>query len=170
MWCLSMRRVFIVLMVCACLIASGVFPVQLSYAKSSVSDFPIVTEDAAVFYLVPHKLTASLNKSSVSLDSVTLKAAPLLKKNGQLYFPFKWLETAHLAKVKWQAKTGSYWAEFNSENPGNFSFFHLLPNQSKIYVESNGSLEALDGTIPTTFTKNGQLYVPVSLFPRMGIN
>ncbi|OAB25545.1 hypothetical protein PMSD_27725 [Paenibacillus macquariensis subsp. defensor] len=165
-----MRRVFRVLMICACLFASGILPVQLSYAKSAISDFPIVAEDAAVFYLVPHQLTASLNKSSVSLDSVMLKAAPLLKKNGQLYFPFKWLETAHLAKVKWDAKTGSSWAEFNSENRANFSFFRLMPNRSKIYLETNGSLEALDGTIPTTFTKNGQLYVPVSLLPRMGVN
>ncbi|UVI29196.1 hypothetical protein [Paenibacillus spongiae] len=166
-----MRRIIAVMLVCAGLLVSGVLPVNWSYAKSFDSaDLPIAAGDAAVFYLVPHRLTAALNKPSLTLDSVTMKAAPLLKKNGHLYFPLKWLETVHLGSVKWDAKTGSAWAELNPENQGYLLSFHLIPNRSKIYVESNGSLVALEETIPTTFAKDGLLYAPVTLLSRIGVN
>ncbi|MET3209374.1 UNVERIFIED_CONTAM: hypothetical protein ABIC26_002318 [Paenibacillus sp. PvR008] len=45
-----------------------------------------------------------------------------------------------------------------------------MPNRSKIYEYFNGSMKALDQSIPTTFMKNGQLYIPVSLLSKMGIN
>ncbi|KAF6628204.1 hypothetical protein H6F38_20640 [Paenibacillus sp. EKM208P] len=162
-----MRRIFVALLVYSCLLISGILPTALSYAEKSISNLPIVAEDAAVFYLVPHQLTAELNKSSISLDSVSIKAAPLLKKNNHLYFPFKWLETAHLATIKRDAKTGSMWAEFDTENSVPFPSLRLMPNQSKIY---DGTMTALDESIPKTFMKNGQLYIPVSLLSKMGIN
>lgn len=166
----SMRRIIVALLVSSCLLISGILPTNLSYAKNSISNLPVVAEDAAVFYLVPHQLTAELNKSSVSLDSVSIKAAPLLKKNNHLYFPFKWLETTHLATINQDEKTGSTWAEFDTENSVPFSSFRLMPNQSKIFSYSDGTLTALDESIPKTFMKNGQLYIPVSLLPKMGIN
>ncbi|MDY8049168.1 hypothetical protein UY416_23030 [Paenibacillus polymyxa] len=165
-----MRRIFVSLLVASCLLISGLLPTALSYAENSNSTLPVVAEDAAVFYLVPHQLTAKLNKSSLSLDSVSLKAAPLLRKNNHLYFPFKWLETAHLATIKRDAKTGSTWAEFDTENSVPFSSFRLMPNQSKIFRYSDGTMTALDESIPKTFMKNGQLYIPASLLPKMGIN
>ncbi|KJD42362.1 hypothetical protein [Paenibacillus terrae] len=165
-----MRRIIVALLVSSCLLISGILPTNLSYAKNSISNLPVVAEDAAVFYLVPHQLTAELNKSSLSLDSVYIKAAPLLKKNNYLYFPFKWLETAHLATIKRDAKTFSTWAEFDTENSVPFSSLRLMPNQSKIFSYSDGTMTALDESIPKTFMKNGQLYVPVSLLPKMGIN
>lgn len=165
-----MRRIFVSLLVSSCLLISGMLPTALSYAENSNSNLPVVAEDAAVFYLVPHQLTAELNKSSLSLDSVSIKAAPLLKKNNHLYFPFKWLETAHLATIKRDAKTGSMWAEFDTENSVPFSSLRLMPNQSKIFSYSDGTMTALDESIPKTFMKNGQLYIPVSLLSKMGIN
>lgn len=162
-----MRRFFVSLLVASCLLISGLLPTALSYAENSNSTLPVVAEDAAVFYLVPHQLTAELNKSSLSLDSVSIKVAPLLKKNNHLYFPFKWLETAHLATIKRDAKTGSTWAEFDTENSVPFPSLRLMPNQSKIY---DGTMTALDESIPKTFMKNGQLYIPVSLLSKMGIN
>ncbi|KJD37359.1 hypothetical protein [Paenibacillus polymyxa] len=162
-----MRRIIVALLVSSCLLISGILPTALSYAENSISNLPIVAEDAAVFYLVPHQLTAELNKSSLLLDSVSIKTAPLLKRNNHLYFPFKWLETAHLATIKRDAKTGSTWAEFDTENSVPFPSLRLMPNQSKIY---DGTMTALDESIPKTFMKNGQLYIPVSLLSKMGIN
>jgi hypothetical protein len=166
----SMRRIFVALLVYSCLLISDILPTALSYAEKSISNLPIVAEDAAVFYLVPHQLTAELNKFSISLDSVSIKAAPLLKKNNNLFFPFKWLETAHLATIKWGAKTGSTWADFDAENSVPFPSLRLMPNQSKIFRYSDGTMTALDESIPKTFMKNGQLYIPLSLLPKMGIN
>ncbi|MMZ49557.1 hypothetical protein D1872_112570 [compost metagenome] len=166
----SMRRIFVSLLVSSCLLISGLLLAPLSYAENSNSNLPVVVEDAAVFYLVPHQLTAELNKSSLSLDSVSIKTAPLLKKNNHLYFPFKWLETAHLATTKWDAKTGSTWAEFDTENSVPFSSFRLMPNQAKIFRYEDGTMTALDEPIPKTFMKNDQLYIPASLLPKMGIN
>ncbi|MET3209375.1 UNVERIFIED_CONTAM: hypothetical protein ABIC26_002319 [Paenibacillus sp. PvR008] len=117
-----MRRIIVALLVSSCLLISGILPTNLSYAKNSISNLPVVAEDAVIFYLVPHQLTAELNKSSLSLDSVSTKAAPLLKKNNHLYFPFQWLETAHLATIKRDAKTGSTWAEFT------LRIWHLFPH------------------------------------------
>ncbi|MCV9948943.1 copper amine oxidase N-terminal domain-containing protein [Paenibacillus sp. BT-177] len=164
-----MRRIFVSLLVSSCLLISGLLPTALSYAENSTSNLPVVVEDAAVFYLVPHQLTAELNKSSLSLDFVSIKTAPLLKRNNHLYFPFKWLETAHLATIKWDAKTGSTWAEFNTGNSVPFSSLRLMPNQSKIYSYFDGKMTALDESIPKTFMKNGQLYIPVSFLSKMGI-
>ncbi|MNW39808.1 hypothetical protein D3C74_169020 [compost metagenome] len=164
-----MRRIIVALLVSACLL-SGKLPTNLSYAKNSISNLPVVAEDAAVFFLVPHQLTVELNESSLSLDSVSTKAAPLLKKNNHLYFPFKWLETTHSATIKRDAKTGSTWAEFDIGNSVPFSSLRLMPNQSKIYSYFDGKMTALDESIPKTFMKNGQLYIPVSLLSKMGIN
>ncbi|MCQ6563288.1 hypothetical protein [Paenibacillus mendelii] len=166
-----MRRIIITLLLCTALLVAGLLPLNLSYAKSPISELPLVEGDAAVFYLVPHELTAALNKPSLTLDSKSLKAAPLLKRNGHLYFPFKWLETAHLATVKWDAKTGSARAQLNPDNPAYFTSFHLIPNRSKMYYrEPDGSLGVLDETIPTTFAKDGLLYAPITLLSKMGVH
>ncbi|URJ51595.1 hypothetical protein [Paenibacillus polymyxa] len=139
-----MRRIIVALLVSSCLIISCILPTDLSYAKNSFSNLPVVAEDAAVFYLVPHQLTAELNNSSLSLDSVSTKAAPPLIKNNHLYFPFKWLEITHSATIKRDAKTGSTWAEFDIGNSVLFSSLRLMPNQSKIYSYFDGKMTALD--------------------------
>ncbi|WP_152393477.1 hypothetical protein [Paenibacillus guangzhouensis] len=169
-----MRRIVLPVFIGLSILASSVTipgPGTVGYAASVQSDLPITSEDTAVFQLVPHTLTAALNKSTVTIDGVSTKVNSLLRQNGRLYFPAKWLETAKLAKIMKKTKTNSYWAEFNPGNATYFSFFHFKPNSTQLYTESNGKLTPLeDTTIPAPFMKNNTLYLPVSLLPRMGIN
>lgn len=164
-----MKRIVNVLLVSACLLVSCVLPARSSYAESPVPDLPVIQEDVAIFYQETHQLTAKLNSPTLTLDSEEVKAAPLLIKNGRLYFPMRWLETAHLGTVKWDAKTGSASVDFDVENPPVFFPYRVKPNHSKLYWDGE-PLTEMDATIPTPFVQSGQLYIPVMLMPRMGIN
>lgn len=166
------RRIITKLLICAGLLASIALPLQVGYAQASISELPIIENDAAVFQLISHKISAKLNKSSITLDSESLKASPLLMKNGNLYLPIKWLELAHVGKIMKSTKTNSYWVEFSPDHPTYFSTIHFKPDSPKLYTESNGKLTVLDDAqkILPPFMKNNTLYVPVSMLPRMGIN
>lgn len=160
------------LFLCAVLLASMVHPYKVSYAQASIAELPIIENDAAVFQLIPHKISSKLNKPAFSLDSKSLKASPLLMKNGNLYVPVKWLELAHIGKIMKSTKTDSYWVQFNSEHPTAFSTMHFKPDSSRLYREWNGKLTVLDDVqkILPPFMKSNTLYVPVSMLPRMGID
>ncbi|WP_314590358.1 hypothetical protein [Paenibacillus terrigena] len=167
-----MRRIILSVLLSIGILASSVsIPGSTSYAGTVQADLPITSEDTAVFQLVPHTLSASVNQPTATIDGVSTKVNPLLSQKGRLYFPAKWLESAKLAKIMKKTKTNSYWAEFNPGNATYFSFFHFKPNSSKLYTESNDKLTPLeDTTIPAPFMKNNALYLPVSLLTRMGIN
>lgn len=166
------RRMITKLLICAGLLASVVLPLQVGYAQASISELPIIENDAAVFQLIQHKISAKLNKPTITLDSKSLKASPLIMKNGNLYLPIKWLELANVGRIMKSTKTNSYWVEFNPDHPTYFSSIHFKPDSSKLYNESNGKLTVLDDMqkILPPFMKNNTLYVPVSMLPRMGIN
>lgn len=167
-----MRRMITKLLICTSLLTSIVLPLQVGYAHASISGLPIIENDAAVFQLIPHYISAKLNNPTIKLDSKSLKASPLLMKNGNLYFPIKWLELAHIGKIMKSNKMNSYWVEFNQSHPSTISNIHFKLNSSKLYIESNGILTELeDGKkIPAPFIKSNTLYVPVSMLPRIGIN
>ncbi len=160
------------LLLCAGLFVSVVLPYPVSDAQASIAELPIIENDAAVFQLIPHKISAKLNKPAFSLDSKSLKASPLLMKNGNLYVPIKWLELAHIGEIMKSTKTDSYWVQFNPEHPTAFSTIHFKPDSSRLYMEWNGKLSVLDDVkkILPPFMKSNTLYVPVSMLPRMGIN
>lgn len=166
------RRMITKLLICAGLLTFVVLPLQVGYAQPSISELPIIEYDAAVFQLIPHKISAKLNKSTITLDSKSLKASPLLMKNGNLYLPIKWLEQAHIGRIMKSTKTNSYWVEFNPDHPTYFSAIHFKPDSSKLYIEENGKLRALDDTqkILPPFMKSNTLYVPISMLPEMKIN
>ncbi|MNW34966.1 hypothetical protein D3C74_119530 [compost metagenome] len=166
------RRIITKLLICAGLLASVTLPLQVGYAQASISELPIIENDAAVFQLISHKISAKLNKSTITLDSESLKVSPLLMKNGNLYLPIKWLELAQVGKIMKSTKTNSYWVEFSPDHPTYFSTIHFKPDSPKLYTESNGKLTVLDDAqkILPPFMKNNTLYVPVSMLPRMGMN
>lgn len=166
------RRIITKLLICAGLLASVVLPLQVGSVQASKSELPIIESDAAVFQLIPHKISAKLNKSTITLDSESLKASPLLMKNGNLYLPIKWLELAHVGKIMKSKKTNSYWVEFSPNHPTYFSTIHFKPDSSKLYIEENGKLTVIEDVpkILPPFMKSNTLYVPVSMLPRMGIN
>lgn len=166
------RRIITKILICAGLLATVVLPVQVGYAQASISELPIDESDAAVFQVIPHKISAKLNKSTITLDTKSIKASPLLMKNGNLYLPIKWLELADVGRIMKSTKTNSYWVDFKPEHPTYFSVVHFKPGSSKLYTESNGKLELFDGaaTILPPFMKNNTLYIPVSMLPRMAIN
>ena len=167
-----MRRMITVLFLCAGLLASVALPLQVGSAQAAKSKLPIMESDAAVFQVIPHKISAKLNKSTITLDSESLKASPLLKKSGNFYLPIKWLELAHVGKVMRSTKTNSYWVEFSPNHPTYFSAVHFRPDSPKLFTESNGKLELFDGAakILPPFMKNRTLYIPVSMLPQMNIN
>lgn len=166
------RRIITKLLICAGLLASVVLPLQVSYAQAAIYELPIIENDAAVFQLTSHKISAKLNKSTITFDLESLKASPLLMKNGNLYLPIKWLELGHVGKIMKSTKTNSYWVEFSAGHPSNFTNIHIKPDSSKLYTESNGKLTALEDKqkILSPFMKSNTLYIPVSILPRMGIN
>ncbi|TYA10653.1 hypothetical protein FRY98_22930 [Paenibacillus faecis] len=166
------RRMITILWLCAGLLASVAFPLQAGSAQAAKSELPIMESDAAVFQVNPHKISAKLNKSTITLDSESLKASPLLRKNGNLYLPIKWLELAHVGKIMKSTKTNSYWVDFSPGHPTTFSNLHFRANSSKLYIEGNGKLTVLEDAqkILPPFMKNNTLYIPVSMLPKMNIN
>ncbi|WP_198524676.1 hypothetical protein [Paenibacillus phocaensis] len=108
-----MRRMITILLLGAGLLASVALPLQVGSAQAAKSKLPIIESDAAMFQVNPHQITAKLNKSTITLDSESLKASPLLRKNGNLYVPIKWLELAHVGKIMKSTKTNSYWVDFS---------------------------------------------------------
>lgn len=169
---LVLRRMFMKLWICAWLLAIVALPLQAGSAQASISELPIIEDDAAVFEVIPHKISAKLNKPTITVDSESLKASPLLNKNGNLYLPIRWLEQAHVGKIMKNTKTNSYWVDFNPGHPTTFWNLHFKANSSQLYIEENGKLTALEDVqkILPPFVKNNTLYVPVSMLPRMGIN
>lgn len=166
------RRMITVLFLCAGLLASVALPLQVGSAQAAKSKLSIIESDAAVFQVIPHKISAKLNKSTITLDSESLKASPLLMKNGNFYLPIKWLELAHVGKIMKSKKTNSYWVEFSPNHPTYFSAVHFKPDSPKLFTESNGKLELFDGAakILPPFMNNRTLYIPVSILPQMNIN
>lgn len=166
------RLIITKLLIYAGLLAFVVLPLQVGSVHASKSELPIIESDAAVFQLIPHKISAKLNKSTITLDSESLKASPLLMKNGNLYLPIKWLELAHVGKIMKSTKTNSYWVEFSPNHPTYFSYIHFKPDSSKLYIEENGKLTVIGDAqkILPPFLKSNTLYVPVSMLQQMGIN
>ncbi|GBF77097.1 hypothetical protein PA598K_05621 [Paenibacillus sp. 598K] len=118
----------------------------------------------------PHELTAKLSQRSLNLDGKTIQAAPLVMKNDRLYFPLKWLETTGMATTHWDAKTGTAWADFRSENASYFSGVRIKPGDAKLYTYYNNKLEAIEdvGPYAPSFTQNGQLYIHAALLRWIG--